>query len=100
MRHRLTQISVAKTAGVLAIVYLVLSALFFIPFGLLALAIPQLRPPVWGPLFLFVMPLFYAVCGFLVICLFALIYNVVASRTGGIEVTWSGSLPMAGPPTS
>lgn len=94
MRQQLTRISVAQTAGVLALVYAVVSTLFFIPFALYMLAVPGTSKAFGfggGAVFLILMPLLYAGVTFVVIGLFALIYNFIAGRIGGIEVTWDAA---------
>lgn len=91
MKHNLSEISVVQTAAVLAVVYFLISALFFVPFGLIALVVPRFANEFGGLGMILVLPFLYAIFGFIGIAIFAWVYNLVARRMGGVEVTWYAS---------
>jgi hypothetical protein len=85
MRKQLTAISARQTAKVIALMWL----LFTLPFGLLmavALAFSSAvhKPPL---AFALLLPVLYAVFGYLFTLLGTWVYNFVAKRAGGIEFT-------------
>ena len=84
MRQQLVRLSPVQTAKVMAALY-GLMGFIFIPFAYLFMArAPNAdRPGAW---FLIVVPLAYAAFGFVFVAIGCLIYNFVASLTGGIEV--------------
>lgn len=82
MKKQITHISPLQTAKVLAVMYFVIA----LPFLLLMLVMPGPRPPFFSGLLL-VMPIFYALFGFLFTLFGAWVYNFVAQRIGGIEFT-------------
>jgi hypothetical protein len=84
MKHQVTHISVHQTAKVFALLYAVLGLLFAPLFLLGGLADPASAIP-WGLALAF--PLLYGVMGYVFTALFVALYNAVAGRTGGIEIT-------------
>ncbi|HEX6475217.1 MAG TPA: hypothetical protein VF114_09070 [Candidatus Limnocylindria bacterium] len=90
---RLTRFGVVRTASVAAIVYLILSAIIFIPVALLVGTMPittvdQVGQPVSvriSPIVFLFLPLIYAVFGWIFTAIACLIYNLAAWITGGIE---------------
>lgn len=82
MRKQITNISPLQTAKVFAVLYFVIA----LPFLLLMLVMPGPKPPFFSG-FLFAMPFFYALFGFLFTLLGAWVYNFVAKHVGGIEFT-------------
>jgi len=84
MRQQLTRLAPVQTAKVMAALY-GLMGFIFIPFIYMAMsrAPGASRPGGW---FLVVVPLAYAAFGFVFVALGCLIYNFVASITGGIEI--------------
>jgi uncharacterized membrane protein YbhN (UPF0104 family) len=93
MRKRLTHIAPLQLGVVQAIFYALLS-LLFIPFFLLAILLaphPQNQSalPAIGMVLgtAIVFPIVYAIIGFIFGIVAALIYNVIATWTGGIEFT-------------
>ena len=84
MKKQLVNISPIQTAKVLAVLYFVIS----LPF-ILIMAIPVLMSPAstMPLLVLLAMPFFYLAIGFISTLIGAAIYNLVASKIGGIEVT-------------
>jgi hypothetical protein len=90
---RLTRFGVVRTASVAAIVYLILSAIIFIPVALIVGTTPvtmvdQFGQPVSvriSPIVFLFLPLIYAVFGWIFTAIACLIYNLAAWITGGIE---------------
>ncbi|HEX5578767.1 MAG TPA: hypothetical protein VFY43_03790 [Candidatus Limnocylindria bacterium] len=90
---RLTRFGVVRTASVAAIVYLIFSAIIFIPVALIVGTTPitvvdQFGQPVTtriSPIVFLFLPLIYAVVGWVFTALACLIYNLAAWITGGIE---------------
>jgi hypothetical protein len=90
---RLTRFGVVRTASVAAIVYLILSAIIFIPIALFASGTPMTITDQFGrtvtmqfPTLIFAfLPIFYAIFGWIFTAIACLIYNLAAWATGGIE---------------
>ena len=90
---RLTRFGVVRTASVAAIVYLIITAIFAIPFALIVSTTPVTvvdqfgRPVSFGisPIVILLLPLFYAAFGWVFTAVACLIYNLAAWVTGGIE---------------
>jgi hypothetical protein len=84
MRHQITRLSPVQTAKVMAALY-GLMGFVFIPFIYFAMGLApnETRPGGW---FLIGVPLAYAAFGFVFVAIGCLLYNFVASFTGGIEV--------------
>ena len=82
MKHQLAGISVHQSAKVVAIVYGVLGLIVVPLFVLASLADPAGAFPLWLVL---LFPVFYGIMGYVFTALAAALYNVIASRAGGIE---------------
>jgi hypothetical protein len=83
MKKQIVQVSVMQSAKVVAAIYFVTA----IPIvALLALFMSAQLPGV-GAVTLVVMPVMYAVSGFICSAIGALVYNLVAARIGGFEFT-------------
>jgi hypothetical protein len=84
MKKQITNISPIQTAKVFA----VLSMIATIPFWLLMLvpmmAMPRPTPPFFSGMFL-LMPIFYAVFGFIFTAVGAWLYNLMFKYIGGVE---------------
>jgi hypothetical protein len=87
-------LSVAKIAGVLyALLGLIIGACFSLV-GMVASSFANSSesniPPMFGAMFgaaaIIIMPIFYGVIGFIFALIGAVIYNIVAKMTGGIEI--------------
>ena len=91
MTHRIKRIGVLKAGVIGAAIYAMLS-LVFVPFFLFfAMMAPMAEGPLPGEwlmsgAFVLLAPFFYAVFGFITTALGALIYNLVAMMTGGLEI--------------
>ncbi len=98
MRRRITRISPLQLGIVHAVFYGLISLVFFTPFFILMSifaphvaanqqnAAPQLFMGM-GVVMAIIMPFLYAIFGFVFGIIGALIYNLVARITGGIEFT-------------
>ena len=96
---RIRRFGVLRTANLAAVVYLLLTLLFVLPFVLiLAAAGPMEFTDQFGrtasvdfsPIWLLLVPLVYAVIGWIITALFCLIYNLAAAITGGVEIQLEG----------
>ena len=96
---RIRRFGVVRTANLAAVVYLLLTLLFVLPFVLiLAAAGPMEFTDQFGrtasvdfsPIWLLLVPLVYAVLGWIITALFCLIYNLAAAITGGVEIQLLG----------
>lgn len=98
MAQRITRFSVAQTAKMLGVLYALGGVLLVPIFFLAALAAPKPGNP--GALFALVLPVLYGVCGFIFTAIGCLLYNVVASWIGGIEVELETDGSTVGPASS
>jgi hypothetical protein len=84
MRQQITRLSPLQTAKVMAALY-GLMGFIFLPLMYFAMGLgPSQNRPAAG--FLILAPLAYAAFGFAFVAIGCLLYNFVASFTGGIEV--------------
>ncbi len=81
---RIKRIGVIQTAKVVAILYLVSSAIFTIPLGLVAMFTGQKNTS--GGIFILFFPLIYFFIGFVITAIGCSIYNIIAQKFGGIEL--------------
>lgn len=105
---RIRRFGIMRTANVAAIAYLLVTLIILLPFVIiLAAAGPMEFTDSLGrtasvemsPLWLLLLPLLYAVIGWIVTALFCLVYNLAAAITGGAEIQLTGDgsdLPPAG----
>lgn len=96
---RIRRFGVIRTANLAAILYALLTLIILIPIALIALAAgPMEFTDSFGrraafevsPLWLLLIPLVYAVIGWIFTALFCLIYNLAAAITGGVEIQLQG----------
>jgi uncharacterized membrane protein len=84
LRYRLTRLGVHQTALIVAILYFIL-ALIFVPFVYLVMrSTPTAKFP---PMMILLVPVFYAVFGYIMSAIACALYNLVASWAGGISIT-------------
>lgn len=89
MRQQIVRLSPFQTAKVMAALY-GLMGFIFIPFFYFAMGLtPNANRP--GAWFLVFVPLAYAAFGFVFVAIGCLLYNFVATFTGGIEVDFASS---------
>ena len=105
---RIRRFNVVKTATVVALMYMVIVAIFAIPFFLLfAIAGVSVNAGptqstglvAGGIVFAILAVLFYGLLGWVFTAIACLIYNLVAGWVGGIEVEIDRPEPPAPPPT-
>jgi heme A synthase len=93
--YELKEISPIKTAKFLAVFHFLISLVFFIPFFAVFSTISFIHPPTlqngqpmpkFPFVFLLLMPLFYAIGGFMLGLIGSIAYNELAKRLGGIEL--------------
>ncbi len=93
MNKRLTHVSPLQLGIVLAVVSGLLSLVFVLPMVGIASLVGTLghqnagMPPIFAGIFCLLLPVFYAVFGFIGGVLGGFIYNLVVKLTGGIEFT-------------
>jgi hypothetical protein len=85
MRQQIVNFSVHQTAKVLAVLYGLMGLIFVPIFLVVNLVSPDGEGISPGLLILF--PLLYAAFGYVFVAIGCAIYNFVAGRVGGIEVT-------------
>ena len=91
---QIKKFGVLKTAKITSIMYLIGSAVFCVPLGLIMFALrgSLTASPVTSTgrepsaLFILLFPLIYFVIGFLLCSVMCFLYNITAPRVGGIEI--------------
>lgn len=90
---QIKRFGIFQTAKFMGVMYLVTTAIIFIPLGLImstlgASLVPedQLIGGLMTGAGMFVMPFIYAVFGFIFVAISCLAYNIIARMVGGIEV--------------
>lgn len=94
MVHCITRFSPHQTALTVSIVMALSTLIFIVPMMLLVSSVPtdEFGNDVglgFSGFFLVLLPLFYFILTYIFTALFAWLYNVVASKTGGIEMELS-----------
>ena len=84
MKKQISKISVHQSSKVMALLYFVLTLIVALPMGLYML---MMGAGIEGALIVFTAPFIYMILGYLGMALVALIYNLVACKFGGIEVS-------------
>ncbi len=95
MKKRLINVNPVKLGTTLAVIYGIMSLIVIIPLFLIMSAVgavgakngAQAMPVIFSGVFMIFLPIIYAVVGFIGGVLAALIYNLVAKWTGGVEFT-------------
>lgn len=103
---RIRRFGVIRTSNVAAVIYFILTAIFVIPFTLLAAATPMTFTDRFGRtvsfelpwIFLLLIPFLYAGIGWVFTALACLIYNLAARWTGGVEFEAIAVAPSPPPP--
>lgn len=93
--YRIRRFGVMKTATVVAVMYVVIIAIFVVPFAILAMAFRS-DAAGGGAVLVFglVAALVYGAAGWVITAIACALYNLVAGWTGGIEV----QVEAVGPP--
>jgi len=99
--YTIRRFSVVKTATVMAVMYVVIVAIFLIPFALLTIAVAPSDSPTSGLVGILVFgllaALLYGVVGWIFTAIACAIYNLVAGWVGGIEVQVDQATPPPAP---
>ena len=99
--YTIRRFSVVKTATVVAAMYVVLVAIFIVPFALLTVAVGRGDSAAAGLVGVLVFgllaALLYGVIGWIFTAIACAIYNLVAGWVGGIEVQVDQSAPPPAP---
>ncbi len=93
MVQRLSRFSVGQTAKVLGLLY-ALMGLIAVPFFLLA-AMLSPNGAGFGVGFALALPIFYGLLGFVFTAIGCALYNWVAGKVGGIEISLDGEVRTA-----
>jgi hypothetical protein len=91
---KIKKFGVLQTAKVIALLYLVGSAIFLVPLSLLAMVTksPELSSALQRTLgsssaaFIISLPLLYGIFGFVFASVACLLYNFIASKIGGVAI--------------
>jgi hypothetical protein len=83
--HEIKSFGVFQTAKVAAVLYLVISAVIVVPLTFIMMAVAGNRANPFGLLVL-LLPILYAVIGFILTAIGCWVYNLIASMAGGIEI--------------
>lgn len=89
---QIKRIGVKQTAKVAAVCYFLISLVFVLPIGIVTLLLGSSSkgsagfPAIFGGVFLLVLPVIYAVLGFVMVAISAALYNFVAKHVGGVEI--------------
>ena len=87
--RRINRIGVYQTSKVIGIIYFVITALVFIPMGLISLFLGSdsiFNVFQLGGAFLFFAPVLYGIIAFISTAIACFVYNIFARWTGGIEL--------------
>jgi hypothetical protein len=82
MKKQIKKISIHQTSKVVAIIYLIISAIIYIPMGIIILAQAPHELSWIGFIFA---PIFLCIFAYIINAIIFWIYNFIAKRTGGIE---------------
>ena len=86
--QQIKSFGILQTAKFVGVLYVVMTAIFAIPLGIVGALVAVIAGKPEGLTFLFFMlaPIFYGIFGFLMVALICWLYNVVAARMGGVEI--------------
>lgn len=86
---RVKKFGVLQTAKVVAIIYVLVSLVIFLPFAMVGSMISEEFFPEFadfGAVALLMIPIMYGIIGFVFTAIGCVVYNMIASFTGGIEI--------------
>lgn len=83
MKKQITQVSTHQTSKVSALLYFVLTALFFFPYAIYIMFIKDWETAFYA----FLAPFLYGILCYILTFAISFIYNQIAAVTGGIEFT-------------
>ncbi len=86
--QQIKSFGILQTAPFVGVLYVVMTAIFAIPIGIVGALVAVIAGKPEGLIFLLfiVAPIFYGIAGLLQVALMCWLYNVVAARIGGIEI--------------
>ncbi len=84
MSQSIVRVPPGQAAKVFGIIYFILGILF-LPFFILPMLLGGGQQP-FGLVFVLLMPILYAVMGFIGTAFLCWLYNAVASRVGGVQI--------------
>ena len=85
--QRIKKFNPVQTAKIVAVLYLVVSVVIFLPVMLIAASLsPSAGSAGMSVAVILFMPLMYALGGFIMTLISCWLYNLVSSKVGGIEV--------------
>ena len=84
MRKQIKRIHIHQTSKVLALIYLIISAIIYLPMGFIMLA-QEPRQFMW--IGFFFAPIFLCILAYIGNAVLFWIYNLIAKGTGGVEFT-------------
>ncbi|WP_422359852.1 hypothetical protein [Reichenbachiella sp.] len=86
---RVKKFGVIQTAKVVAIIYVIVSFVIVMPFALIGSMLSEEFFPEFvdmGAAALLMIPIMYGIIGFIFTAIGCVVYNLIASFTGGIEI--------------
>jgi hypothetical protein len=90
---QIKRIGVKQTAKVTAVFYFLISLIFVLPITLFAFVISLFNDnnigmfsTAFGGLFFLILPFLYALMGYFLVAIMALMYNIIAKKIGGVEI--------------
>jgi hypothetical protein len=86
MKKQILSIAPLQTAKIIAALWFVISLPFLFFMGVMMFTMPGEARAAFGGMML-LMPVFYAISGFIFTLIGAWVYNMLAKRLGGIEYT-------------
>lgn len=87
MKKQIVNISMMQSAKVVGALYLVISVPFIVLFGLFSMFTGGIGGFFTSLFMIILAPIVYAVMGFIFTLIGAFVYNIVASKIGGLEYT-------------
>jgi hypothetical protein len=85
VKKNITRFSIHQSSKVIAILYLVITAIIFIPMGISAIFYPPEPASEYPTAFFFIAPIIYLILSYIVMAILLFIYNLIAKGVGGIE---------------
>lgn len=93
--HEIKRVGVLQAAKLMAIMYLIVSAVIVVPLGFIGLFTSATKSP--AALLVVLLPVVYAVFGFVFTAIGCWVYNVVAAMVGGFRIELDLAQPPAEP---
>jgi hypothetical protein len=84
MKHQITRITPVQTAKVIAVLWFIITIPMMLLMSIPMMFMPGPKPPMFSG-FMIMLPIIYAIFGFIFTAIGAWVYNWVASKIGGVE---------------